>query len=111
MFDRVEVDVIEVPGKIGLVAQGVLPITPLPNSALAFAGAARRDPLAWGQTTREGAFDQAPTRGEIRIVLGQGPDHVQVTRQDHGGVDRKGMPCPGQSETSPAANRYSRSTT
>jgi hypothetical protein len=31
MFDRVEVDATEVPGKIGLVAQGLLPIPSLPN--------------------------------------------------------------------------------
>jgi hypothetical protein len=48
VFDRIEVDVIEMPGKIGVVAQRVLPISSLPNSALAFAGAAGRDPLVLG---------------------------------------------------------------
>jgi len=54
MFDRVEVDVIEAPHKIGLVAQGMLPIPPLPNPTLAFAGAAGRDPLAPRQTRLTG---------------------------------------------------------
>jgi hypothetical protein len=101
VFDRVEVDVIEMPGKIGLVAQGIFPISSVPNPALAFAGAADRDLLASGQATREGAFNQAPTLGEISIVLGQGPNHVRVIRQDHSGIDRKGMPCPDTAKCRP----------
>ena len=42
---------------------------------------------------RKAAFDQSPAGGEIRIAIGQGPDRVQVIREDHGGVDREGMPC------------------
>jgi hypothetical protein len=36
VLHRIEVDVIEVAGKIVLIAQGVFPIPPLPNPALAF---------------------------------------------------------------------------
>ena len=43
---------------------------------------------------RKAAFDRAPAGGEIRIAIGQGPDRVQVIRQDHGGFDREGMACP-----------------
>jgi hypothetical protein len=43
-------DVIEVPAKIVLLAQGMLPISSLPNPALAFAGTAGGDPFAFGQT-------------------------------------------------------------
>jgi hypothetical protein len=38
-------DVIEVPLKIVLVTQGVLPIPPLPNPALSLGGTASRDPF------------------------------------------------------------------
>ena len=37
MFDWIEMDVIEVPRKIILVAQRALPIAPLPNPTLTFA--------------------------------------------------------------------------
>src|SRR5437667_413572 len=43
---------------------------------------------------QKAAFDQAPTGGEIRITIGQGPDRVQVIREDHGSFDREGMSCP-----------------
>jgi hypothetical protein len=86
------VDVIEVTHEVVLVAQRVLPISPLPNPALASGGAAGRDPFGSGQIMRKAAFDQARARGEIRIAIGQGPDRVQVIREDHGGFDREGMP-------------------
>jgi len=64
------------------------------NPPLTFGGAAGGDPFVSGQTMRKVAFDRAPARGEIRIAIGQGPDRVQVIRQDHGGFDREGMSCP-----------------
>src|ERR1700730_3231607 len=91
---RVEVNVIEVTHEVVLVAERVLPIAPLPNPALAFDAAAVGDWLASRQSMRKAAFDQAPAGGEIRIAIGQGPDRVQVIREDHGGFDREGMPCP-----------------
>ena len=94
VFDRIEMDVIEVPDKIVLVTQGVLPIPPLPNPALSLRGTAGRDPFAAGQTARKSAFDQPPPQREIRIALGQGPDHVQVIRQDHSSFNRERMPGP-----------------
>ena len=42
---------------------------------------------------RKAALDQAPAHGEIGIAVGQGPDRVEVIRQDHGAFDRKRMPC------------------
>jgi hypothetical protein len=40
MFHWVEMNVIDVPREIRFVAQGVLPIAPLPDAALRFIGAA-----------------------------------------------------------------------
>ena len=40
MLHGIEVNVVEVPRKIVLVAQRMLPISPLPNPALAVGGAA-----------------------------------------------------------------------
>jgi len=36
VFDRIEMNVVDVLCDIGFVAQGMLPITPLPNPAFAF---------------------------------------------------------------------------
>ena len=92
VFDRIEMDVIEVPHKIVLVTQRVLPIAPLPNPTLSLGGTAGRDPFAAGQTARKSAFDQPPSQREIGIAFGQGPDHVQVIGQNYGGFNRKPMP-------------------
>ena len=93
MLHGIEMNVIEVTQEVVLAAQRVLPISPLPNPALAFDAAAVGDWLAARQSMRKAAFDQSPARGEIRIAIGQGPDRMQVIRQDHGGVDGEGMPC------------------
>jgi hypothetical protein len=90
VLHRIEVDVIEVPHEVVLVAQRMLSISPLPNPALAFGGAAGRDPFPSGQSIRKAAFDQSPAGGEIRIAIGQGPDRVQGIREDHGSFDREG---------------------
>ena len=50
MLDRIEMNVIDVTLKIELVAQRVLPITSLPDPALAFAGAADGDTLPYAST-------------------------------------------------------------
>jgi hypothetical protein len=50
MFDRIEVNIIEIPGEIAMVTQRMLPVPSLPNPALAFAGAAGGDPFASSQT-------------------------------------------------------------
>ena len=94
MLHGIEVNVIEVTQEVVLAVQRVLPISPLPNPALAFDAAAVGDWLASRQSMRKAAFDQASAGGEIRIAIGQGPDRVQVIRQDHGGLDREGMACP-----------------
>jgi hypothetical protein len=48
MFDRVELDIIDVPLEILLIAQCVFPISSLPNTALAFGGPAGRDIFSSG---------------------------------------------------------------
>jgi hypothetical protein len=36
-------------------------------------------------------FDQAPTQGKISVSLWQGPDRMQMIRQDRGRFNRNGM--------------------
>jgi hypothetical protein len=50
MFDRIEMDVVEMTREIVLVAQGVLPLPPMKNAPLASAGAAGGGAFASRQT-------------------------------------------------------------
>ena len=51
MFDRIDVDVVDVTGEIIFITNGVLPVTPLPNTAFALseirspAGTRRENPV------------------------------------------------------------------
>ena len=69
MLHGIEMNVIEVTQEVVLAAQRVLPISPLPNPALAFDAAAVGDWLAARQSMRKAAFDQAPAQREIRIAI------------------------------------------
>jgi hypothetical protein len=113
-------DVIEVPRKIAFVAERVLPITPLPNAALAFAGTACRDRLVEGQGVREYCFDEAPAQRKIGIAFGQGPNGMQVVGQNDDRLEIEGMAasdiaeCPaqrvdvGREQTPPAIGQIHR---
>lgn len=54
MLERIDMDVINMPREIILVANGVLPIAPLPNAAFAFGGASVRNAFA-GRRLRDKA--------------------------------------------------------
>ena len=45
VLERVDMNVVDVTSEIVLIANGVLPIATLPDTALAFGGAAGRNPL------------------------------------------------------------------
>ena len=78
VLHRIEVDIIDVPLEVLLIAQCVL--ASLPNAALAFGDPAGRNLFAGGESTREGRFDQPPAHGKIGVAVGQGPDRVEVVR-------------------------------
>ena len=48
MFDRVDVNIVDVPLQVDFVPNLMLPVSPLPNSAFALRLPARGDPLAAG---------------------------------------------------------------
>ena len=89
--DRVEMDVIGVAPKIGFVAQRVLPITALPDAALAFARPARRDLVVTRQIAAKTRLYELPAGGEISVAHRQSPDRMNVVRQYDDGVDRERM--------------------
>ena len=57
VFDRIEMDVIEMTRKIAFVEHRMLPKSPLPNPVFAFRGAAGGDPFPSRQTSSKGALD------------------------------------------------------
>ena len=68
MLHRVEVNVIDVPREIGLVAQSMLPIAPLPDATLAFAEKEqfrvlfldKRNQLIADELQQKGTVDHTP---------------------------------------------------
>jgi len=70
--------------KIRVIANGMFPIAPLPNTFLSFADFAC-GPRHWIETSRKAALDQAPTHREIVITLRQRPQRVDVIGQDANG--------------------------
>src|SRR5947209_6946912 len=89
MLDRVVVDVIHVMPVIRVIPYRMFPKTPLPDTPFPFVHAAFATAFGLGQLTRKGRFDLPPTSGEIVVILGQGPDTVQVVRQYHDSLHRK----------------------
>src|SRR5437588_1748123 len=92
VFDRIEMDVIDMALKIAVVANGVLPKPALPKRELAIWPTLEPETRRY-QFAAEMAFDPPPPAGKICIVRWQCQDGVQVIRKDDDGVDRK-WPCP-----------------
>src|SRR4051812_16772029 len=88
MFDGIEMDIIDVPGKVGLVADGMLPEPPLPKRKIAIWPVL--DILARSkQFVAEVTLDPSPPAREIRIIRRQGQNSVKVIREDHNRVNGK----------------------
>lgn len=71
VLDRIEMDVIDVPCKIDPVAQRVLPITALPNPALALGGAADGNLFAGSQGARKSGFISRQRSGKSASYSGK----------------------------------------
>jgi hypothetical protein len=57
MLNRVDMDIIHMTRKIVLIADGVLPITTLPDAALAFGGTTVWNPFAGCEAARKRRYD------------------------------------------------------
>jgi hypothetical protein len=82
MFYGIEVNVIDMPLKVGVVPDRVLPIPPLPQSSLALRDLARCAREIDGQSARKAALDQARTQRKIGVIWRKPPDGVNMIRQD-----------------------------
>src|SRR6266852_4627405 len=89
MFDRIEMDVIDVALEIAVIANGVFPKPPLPQRQIAVRTTLHCNPPNH-QSAAEMSLDPAPSAGEISVAGRQGKDCVQMVRKDHDGIDRKG---------------------
>ncbi|OGU05296.1 MAG: hypothetical protein A2075_00660 [Geobacteraceae bacterium GWC2_58_44] len=91
MLDRIVVDVIQMTGVIGFVAQEVLPIAVLPQGLFTSGctGGARDGTQGRRTMFGEPGFYQPPTGGKIGVTGRQGQDAVQMVGHDHHRVDLK----------------------
>jgi hypothetical protein len=101
MLDRVEMNVMDMPLQVALIADVVLPVSTLPNSFFALADHARGPRCSGWKRAGEPALDEIPASYEIpasceiRIVLRQGPDRMQMIRKNanRNCFERKALPC------------------
>lgn len=83
VLHRVVVNVIDVPREVRIVADLMLPIAPLPDTALPLCHTSWSTVFVGADPAREAGFDQCPARRVIRISERQTPDGVQMLRQHH----------------------------
>ena len=93
VFHRVVMHVIDMPLQINVVANLMLPETPLPDSFLASGNLAGRKPAAVRQPAGKQSFDETPPPAEIRIAFRQSPYRVQMVRQN---ADRNRLKGPSR---------------
>ena len=77
----IEVNVINMPFQIRVVANCVLPIAALPDALLTLEQLTFRALLPF-QTARKTALDQIPSRRKIGVVFWKRPDGMEMIRQD-----------------------------
>ena len=94
MLHRVVMDIVDMRLQIPLVPDQMLPVATLPDTSLAFRGAARAHALAFGNATREACLDKRPARRVVHIARRQLPDGMQMIREQHHGHDLKRMTEP-----------------
>jgi hypothetical protein len=91
VLDRIDMNIVDMPGEIDFVANGVRSISALPDAPLTLGGPAAGYSFVSRQAARKGGLDQLPAHGKIGITFGQRPYGVKVIRQHHDGIDREGM--------------------
>jgi len=86
VFDRIEMNVIDMLHQVRFVTYGVLPVTTLPQRVFA-ASIAQSGVTALGHEPREQAFEALPTRRKIGIRGRQRHEDMQVIGKDNNGID------------------------
>ena len=91
MLDGIPVDVIDVPFEILVVANYVFPVSTLPDTSLPPFSTALGAFFTGRDGSRKSRLYQSPAYLVVRITLGQGPDAMQVLRQNDNRIDFEGM--------------------
>jgi len=81
MLHGIEVDVIDMARKIGIISNGVLPIAPLPDSLFTLQDLARR---SWASFEPPGkpTLNQIPPAGKVTVMFWQSPERMNMIGQD-----------------------------
>jgi hypothetical protein len=87
VLDRIEMDIIDVPLQVSLVANRMLPIATLPNPPLPVGNFARGDWHPAWKPPRKPRLDHIPAQREITVVRRERPDCMQMIGQ-HANGDR-----------------------
>src|SRR5438067_545320 len=94
MMNGIDVDVVEMFLEISLVADRVLPESPLPHALLAFclpALVSRGSTIGLDVPARKRFLDQAPPSRKVHVPIRQRPKRVQMVRKDNIGIKLKRM--------------------
>jgi hypothetical protein len=91
MFDWIEVNVIDMPRKVAVIADRVLPKSPLPKREIAI-WPALHIKASLNQCVAEMPLDPPPPARKICVIRWQREDGAQMIRENHDSVDRK-WPC------------------
>lgn len=83
MLHRIEMDVIDVPQQIEIVADRMFPVAPLPDTSLPSREPHVRSTLRLGDAAAEIRFDAAPAGRKVGIAFRQSPDPMHMLRQHH----------------------------
>ena len=73
----IEMDVVDMPFEIGVISDGVLPVAALPDAFFALRHLALRSRLGV-KIAGEATLDKAPPGREVRIVLRQRPQRMNM---------------------------------
>ena len=87
MFDRIEMNIVEVSSIVLLVTNGVFPEAPLPNAPFAAHPAADAEGFRRVNGFGKSHLDRLPTAGEIHVAFGEGPEGVHMVGQHHPRID------------------------
>ena len=90
VLDRIEVNVIDMAGEVGIITDGVFPIAALPNSLLAPDDLAPAPLHFASKEARKSTLNLTPANRKICVALRQAPDRMKMVRQN---ADRDRVEC------------------
>lgn len=96
MLERVDVNVIQIRGIVGLGTDAMLPEATLPDTPLAIAAPSGIAELKRRQSANETDFDGFNPVGKVVIAGRQGDHAMHMIRQHHPAIDMKWTLAPSQ---------------